>query len=98
MVEIFFWEDLESNNVNPYEAVIGTAREARWINQSRRAKSMETDDKPTTLALRRVVSGKAKVAYLTPNEISDVEEAYANQSISDEEEDSSGGDGGNIGL
>ena len=38
MVEIFFWEDLESNNVNPYEAVIGTAREARWINQSRRAK------------------------------------------------------------
>ena len=98
MVEIFFWEDLESNNVNPYEAVIGTAREARWINQNQRKKDMEFHDKPTTLALRRVVTGKAKVAYLTPNEISDLEEAHANQSISDEEEDSSRGGGGNIGL
>ncbi len=97
MVEIFFWEDLESNNINPYEAVIGTAREARWINQGRPEKGVEID-KPTTVALRRVVTGKAKVAYLTPNEISDLEEAHANQSISDGEEDSSGGDGGNIGL
>ncbi|MSS70145.1 MAG: DNA-directed RNA polymerase subunit omega [Candidatus Latescibacteria bacterium] len=99
MVEVFFWEDLERQNVNPYESVIGAAREARRINLTRRGeKGLEAQDKPTTLALRRVTSGKAKLTRLSPKEIATLEEAHASVSKSEGKKDHSGGDRGDRGV
>jgi DNA-directed RNA polymerase omega subunit len=98
MVEIFFWEDLDRQKVNPYEAVISAARESRRINTSKREKGLETQEKPTTVALRRIVSGRVKVAYLSSKEIVALEAAHASESKSDGKKDSSGGDRGDRGL
>lgn len=98
MVEIFFWEDLERNNTNPYESVIGAAREARRVNSERRARGVELTDKPTTIALRRLVTGQVSTVYLSSKEIAAMEEAHASDSRSDEKKDSSGSDRGDRGL
>jgi len=98
MVEIFFWEDLDRWKVNPYEAVIAAAREARRINSMRREKGIETQEKPTTVALKKVTSGRVKIAYLSSKEIAALEETYAGESKSDGKKDSSGGDRGDRGV
>lgn len=98
MVELFFWEDLERQNANPYETVISTAREARRVNAERRAKGEELLEKPTTIALRRLVSGKMKLSYLSPKEIAALEETHGHRSGSDDKKDPSGGDRGHRGL
>lgn len=98
MVEIFFWEDLERQEVNPYEAVIAAAREARRINFMRRDKGVEVQEKPTTVALRKVTGGRVKVAYLSSKEIAVLEETHASESKSDGKKDSSGGDRGDRGV
>lgn len=98
MVEIFFWEDLERRGANPYETVIGAAREARRINLIRREKGVEIPEKPTTIAVKRMISGKAKIARLSPKEIASLEEAHASESKSEGKKDSSGSDRGDRGL
>ena len=98
MVEVFFWEDLERQLVNPYESVIGAAREARRINLTRREKGLEVQEKPTTVALRRVTTGKAKIARLSSKEIAALEEAHASESKSEGKKDHSGGDRGDRGV
>lgn len=98
MVEIFYWEDLQRQNINPYEAVISAAREARRVNCIRREKGLEVVEKPTTVALRKVTTGQVNIAYLSSKEIAALEEVHASQSKSDGKKDSSGGDRGNRGL
>lgn len=99
MVEIFFWEDLERRGVNPYEAVIAAAREARRINSMRREKGIEDQEKPTTVALKKVTSGRVKIAYLSSKEIAALEETHASGSSKSEgKKDSSGGDRGDRGV
>lgn len=89
---------MERRGINPYEAVISAAREARRINLIRREKGIEVQEKPTTVALKRVTSGKAKVTYLSPKEIAVLEGAHASESKSDGKKDSSGGDRGDRGV
>jgi len=98
MVETFFWEDLDRQNVNPYEGVISAARESRRINTIRREKGLEAQEKPTTAALRRIVSGRVRVTYLSAKEIAALEAAHASESKSDGKKDSSGSDRGDRGL
>ena len=48
---------------NRYEAVRVMAKEARRINQILVSAGEEIEEKPTTVAMRRVVSGKVKYSY-----------------------------------
>ncbi len=48
---------------NRYEAVRVMAKEARRINQILVSSGEEIEEKPTTVAMRRVVSGKVKYSY-----------------------------------
>ena len=63
-------EELEKSGANPYEVALAAAKEARRLNEIRWLKLMqgitegeEIREKVTTLALRRIAEGKAKVAY-----------------------------------
>lgn len=98
MVELFFWEDLEKQDANPYETVISAAREARRVNADRRAKGLELLEKPTTIALRRLVGGRTKVSYLSAKEIASLEDSHVQRSGSDDKKDPAGGDRGNRGV
>lgn len=53
---------------NRYEAIRVMAREARRINTLIRLSGEEFDDKPTTIAMRRVFEGKVKFEYEKPEE------------------------------
>lgn len=48
---------------NRYEAVRVMAKEARRINAILVSASEEIDEKPTTVAMKRVIGGKVKYAY-----------------------------------
>ena len=48
---------------NRYEAVRVMAKEARRINQILVSAGEEIEEKPTTVAMRRVIGGKVKFAY-----------------------------------
>lgn len=48
---------------NRYEAVRVIAKEARRINQILVAAGEEIEEKPTTVAMRRLMNGKVKYAY-----------------------------------
>ncbi len=48
---------------NRYEAVRVLAKEARRINQILIKAGEEIDEKPTTMAMKRLVSGKVKYSY-----------------------------------
>ncbi len=98
MVELFFWEELERQGANPYETVIAAAREARRVNGERRAKGEDLSEKPTTIAVKRLISGRKQLTYLSSKEIAALEEAHAIKSHADEKKDPSGGDRGNRGL
>ena len=64
MSRIFFLEEISSDEVNPYEAVSAASRESRRINQARMARDVSGEaEKPTTLSLDRLSTGKVKVAY-----------------------------------
>ena len=66
MIDIYL-EDLEARGVNAYEAAIAAAQEARKVNERRR--HIETppengaDQKPTMIALGKIVSGKGRILY-----------------------------------
>lgn len=48
---------------NRYEAVRVMAKEARRINTIIRLSGEEIEDKPTSIAMRRLVEGKVKFKY-----------------------------------
>jgi DNA-directed RNA polymerase omega subunit len=48
---------------NRYEAVRVIAKEARRINQILVSAGEEIEEKPTTVAMKRLMSGKVKFAY-----------------------------------
>jgi DNA-directed RNA polymerase omega subunit len=48
---------------NRYEAIRVIAREARRINAIIRLSGQEVEDKPTSIAIKRLVDGKVKYEY-----------------------------------
>lgn len=64
MSRIFFLEEISNDDVNPYEAVSAASRESRRINQARMARDVSGEaEKPTTLSLDRLSTGKVKISY-----------------------------------
>ena len=53
---------------NRYEAIRIAAKEARRINSIIKFSGEEIEEKPTTIAIRRLVEGKVKYAYAKPEE------------------------------
>jgi len=53
---------------NRYEAIRVIAREARNINNILRFSGQELDEKPTTLAVNRLIEGKLEYSYVEPEE------------------------------
>ncbi len=51
---------------NRYEAVRIMAKEARRINTLIRLSGEEIEEKPTTLAMKRLIDGKVKYTYAEP--------------------------------
>jgi DNA-directed RNA polymerase omega subunit len=51
---------------NRYEAVRIMAKEARRINTLIRLSGEEIEEKPTTIAMKRLIDGKVKYAYAEP--------------------------------
>ena len=51
---------------NRYEAIRVMAKEARRVNTLIRVSSEEVEDKPTTIAMNRVIDGKVKYEYEEP--------------------------------
>jgi len=51
-------EKLEKRGINRYKAVLMASQEARFINDQIRLDILETTDKPTSLALRRLFDGR----------------------------------------
>ena len=48
---------------NRYEAIRVMAKEARRVNTLIRLSPEEVEDKPTTIAMNRVIDGKVKYEY-----------------------------------
>lgn len=64
MSRIFFLEEISNDDMNPYEAVSAASRESRRINQARMARDVSGEaEKPTTLSLDRLSTGKVKISY-----------------------------------
>ncbi|MDD3643006.1 MAG: DNA-directed RNA polymerase subunit omega [Candidatus Krumholzibacteria bacterium] len=53
---------------NRYEAIRVIAREARNINNILRFSGQELEEKPTTLAVNRLIEGKLEYRYVEPGE------------------------------
>lgn len=53
---------------NRYEAIRVIAREARNINNILRFSGQELEEKPTTLAVNRLIEGKLEYRYVEPEE------------------------------
>ncbi|OQX83614.1 MAG: DNA-directed RNA polymerase subunit omega [Candidatus Latescibacteria bacterium 4484_7] len=53
---------------NRYEAVRIMAKDARRINLLIRLSGEEIDEKPTTIAMKRLIEGKVKYRYVNPEE------------------------------
>jgi DNA-directed RNA polymerase subunit K/omega len=51
-------EKLEKRGINRYKAVLMASQEARFINDQIRLDILETAEKPTTLAIRRLFEGR----------------------------------------
>jgi DNA-directed RNA polymerase subunit K/omega len=54
-------EKLEIRGINRYKAVLMASLEARFINDQLRLDIIESNDKPTTIALERLFQGKVVV-------------------------------------
>jgi DNA-directed RNA polymerase omega subunit len=59
-------EDITKIIDNRYEAIRVLAREARRINTIIRMADEEVEEKPTTLAMNRLIEGKVKYSYEEP--------------------------------
>jgi DNA-directed RNA polymerase subunit K/omega len=53
---------------NRYEAIRVIAREARNINNILRFSGQELEEKPTTVAVKRLIDGKLEYRYVEPGE------------------------------
>ncbi|MBN1307287.1 MAG: DNA-directed RNA polymerase subunit omega [Chitinispirillaceae bacterium] len=51
-------EKLEKRGINRYKAVLMASQEARFINDQIRLDILETAEKPTSLALKRLFEGR----------------------------------------
>ena len=51
-------DQLEKRGINRYKAVLMAAQEARFINDQIRLNIVETTEKPTSMALRRLYDGR----------------------------------------
>ncbi len=51
-------DQLEKRGIDRYKAVIMAAQEARFINDQIRLDIIEAQDKPTTMALKRLYEGR----------------------------------------
>ena len=51
-------EKLEKRGINRYKAVLMASQEARFINDQIRLDILETTEKPTSLALKRLFEGR----------------------------------------
>jgi DNA-directed RNA polymerase subunit K/omega len=51
-------ETLEKRGINRYKAVLMASQEARFINDQVRLDILETAEKPTSLALKRLFEGR----------------------------------------
>ncbi|MDE2888072.1 MAG: hypothetical protein OXR72_07635 [Gemmatimonadota bacterium] len=70
MSRIFFLEEISNDDMNPYEAVSAASRESRRINQARMARDVSGEaEKPTTLSLDRLSTGKVKISYDVDDEM-----------------------------
>ena len=56
-------EDITRNVDNRYEAVRVLSKEARRINDAIKFAEGEIEEKPTTIAINRLVEGKVKFDY-----------------------------------
>jgi hypothetical protein len=64
MPRIFFLEEISNDETNPYEAVSAASKESRRINQARMARDVSGEaEKPTTLSLDRLSTGKVQASY-----------------------------------
>ena len=53
---------------NIYEAVRVMAKDAKRINLIIKLSGEEIEDKPTTIAMKRLIEGKVKYRYVNPQE------------------------------
>ena len=51
-------DQLEKRGINRYKACLMAAQEARFINDQVRLNIVETTEKPTSIALRRLYEGR----------------------------------------
>jgi len=51
-------EKLEKRGINRYKAVLMASQEARFINDQIRLDILETSEKPTSLAIKRLFEGR----------------------------------------
>ena len=64
MPKVFFTEEVTEEEVNPYEAVLLSAKESRRLNQTRlNAGVPEGEEKVTTVALDRLMTKKIQLTY-----------------------------------
>ena len=68
MKDVVLIERLTSVITNKYEAIRVIAKEARRINSVLMRSGGETDEKPTIMALNRVMDEKVKFDYVDPEE------------------------------
>ncbi|NLE02118.1 MAG: DNA-directed RNA polymerase subunit omega [Fibrobacter sp.] len=61
-------EELEKRGINRYKAVLMASQEARFINDQIRLDMIESKEKPTTLALKRLFEG-----HVVTNEEGEIE-------------------------
>lgn len=67
-MEVDAMEKILEQIPNRYEAIRVMAREARRINTIIRLSGEEIENKPTTIALKRLIGGKVKYKYEKPEE------------------------------
>ena len=63
------WKNLRKKGISRYKAVLMASQEARFINDQIRLDILNTNEKPTTLALQRLFEGR--VVENQENEIED---------------------------
>lgn len=68
MKDVVLIEKLTNVITNKYEAVRVIAKEARRINSLLIRSGGEIDEKPTVIALQRVLDEKVKFEYVDPEE------------------------------
>ncbi len=61
-------EQLEKRGINRYKAVLMASQEARFINDQVRLDMLNTTEKPTSLALKRLFEGQVVVSEEPPQD------------------------------